>query len=451
MRGWCIRRGFKKQGIGIRFCALHELAQWLCGGLVRRLTVALLMLYAFAVPWEYSLDLGEPLGNAARILGIFLLIMAGLLVLMRRGVRRPGAVQWLVLALYLYFVCSYFWTVEQDATVDKIRAYFQVMMIVWIVWEVAEAPEDLRELFRAFVAGCWVLAILTFLNFASASSAAEQLAGQVRFVAEGQDPNDVARFLDLGFPLAALLFATEKHWLARSLAIGYIPAGLLAVLLTASRGGFSGALAALLGSAILLVMWRPRASSVVFVGLAVTVVAIFLFVPAGSLDRLATIPEEVGGGDLNDRLNIWDAGWHAFTRSPWWGYGAGTFTTAAGLASGDTAHNTVMAVLVTGGLAGTAIFTGILAGVVRAVSRTGGLLRVALGTGMVVWLITSMVGSVEENRATWLVFAMVTLAGRLAEERREAMMELFSGEGRREATMPVYAGSRLTVASRPGG
>jgi O-antigen ligase len=187
------------------------------------------------------------------------------------------------------------------------------------------------------------------------------------------------------------------------------------------------------------------------VGLAVTVVAIFLFVPAGSLDRLATIPEEVGGGDLNDRLNIWDAGWHAFTRSPWWGYGAGTFTTAAGLASGDTAHNTVMAVLVTGGLAGTAIFTGILAGVVRAVSRTGGLLRVALGTGMVVWLITSMVGSVEENRATWLVFAMVTLAGRLAEERREAMMELFSGEGRREATMPVYAGSRLTVASRPGG
>jgi hypothetical protein len=105
----------------------------------------------------------------------------------------------------------------------------------------------------------------------------------------------------------------------------------------------------LLGSAILLVMWRPRASSIVFVGLAVTVVAIFLFVPAGSLNRLATIPEEVGGGDLNDRLNIWDAGWHAFTRSPWWGYGAGTFTTAAGLASGDTAHNTVMAVLVTGG------------------------------------------------------------------------------------------------------
>ncbi len=408
---------------------------------MRRLTVVLLMLYAFAVPWEYSLDLGEPLGNAARILGILLLMTAAPAVLMTGGMRRPGVVQWLVLAFYLYFVCSYFWTVEQEATVEKMRAYFQVMMIVWIAWEIADAPEHLRGLLRAFVAGWWGLAIRTFVSFPSLSSvAAGQLAGQARFVAEGQDPNDVARFLDLGFPLAALLFATERRWLARSLAIGYIPAGLLAVLLTASRGGFSGALVALLGSAILLVIWRPRASSMVLIGLAATVTALFLFVPAGSLDRLATIPQEVGSGDLNDRLNIWDAGWHAFTRSPWWGYGAGTFTTAAGLASGDTAHNTGMAVLVTGGLVGTAVFVGFLAGVTWALFRTSGLLRVALGTVMLVWLITSMVGSVEENRATWLLFGMVALAGRMAEERRGAMMELFSGADGLEARMPVYAG-----------
>jgi O-antigen ligase len=407
---------------------------------VRRLTVALLMLYAFAVPWEYSLDIGEPLGNAARILGILLVVTAVPSALMREGLRRPGAVQWLVLVFYLYFMCSYFWTVEQDATVEKMRAYFQVMMIVWLVWEIAETPQQLRGIMHAFVAGCWVLAILTFFNFASATSVAtSQLAGQVRFVAEGQDPNDVARFLDLGFPLAALLFATERRWLARSLAIGYLPAGLLAVLLTASRGGFSGALVAMLGAAILLVIWRPRASSIVFVGLAATVVALFLFVPAGSLDRLATIPEEVGSGDLNDRLNIWEAGWHAFTRSPWWGHGAGTFTTAASLAAGDTAHNTVMAVLVTGGLAGTAIFLGILAGVSRAVFQTAGLLRVASGTGMAVWLITSMVGSVEENRTTWLLFGIIALAGRLAEEQHESMMEMFSGEDGKEARMPLNA------------
>jgi O-antigen ligase len=403
---------------------------------MQRVTVGLLTLFAFAVPWEYSLDAGEPFGNVARILGILLLLAAVPVVLMAREMRRPGLVQWLVLALYLYFACSYFWTVEQEATLEKIRAYFQVMMVVWLTWEVAKTPQHLRGMLRALVAGCWVLAILTWMNFSSVSA----VAGQIRFVAEGQDPNDVARFLDLGFAPAALLFATETGWLTRMLAMLYVPAGLLAVLLTASRGGFSAALAALLGSAILLVMWRPRAAAMVFVGLAVTVGALFLFVPAGSVERLATIPEQLGSGDWNDRLNIWNAGWHAFTLAPWRGYGAGTFTTAAGLATGDTAHNTVMAVLVSGGLAATAIFLAILAGVAWAVWRTSGLLRVALGTTLAVWLITAMVGSVEESRFTWLLFGMMALAGRLETEQPHAMMRAFSGQERRELRVLVYAG-----------
>jgi O-antigen ligase len=404
---------------------------------MQRVTVGLLTLFAFAVPWEYSLDVGEPFGNVARILGILLLVAAVLMVLVAREMRSPGLVQWLVLGLYLYFVCSCFWTVEQEATLEKIRAYFQVMMVVWLTWEVAKTPQHLRGMLRALVAGCWVLAILTWMNFSSASAVA---AEQIRFAAEGQDPNDVARFLDLGFAPAVLLFATETGWLTRVLAMLYVPAGLLAVLLTASRGGFSAALAALLGSAILLVMWRPRAAGMVFVGLAVTAGALFLFVPAGSVERLATIPEQLGSGDWNDRLNIWNAGWHAFTLAPWRGYGAGTFTTAAGLATGDTAHNTVMAVMVSGGLVATGIFLAILVGVARAVWRTSGLLRVALGTTLAVWLITAMVGSVEESRFTWLLFGMMVLAGRLEAEQPDAMMRVFSGQERKQWRVLAYAG-----------
>lgn len=384
---------------------------------MERLTVVLLMLFAFAVPWEYSLDMGEPFGNAARILGILLLFAVIPAALMNGGLRKPGLVQWLVLVFYLYFVCSYFWTVDQEATIEKIRAYFQVMMIVWIVWEVASGPEHFRGLVRAFVAGCWVLAILTLLNFTQVSTASpEQIADQVRFVAEGQDPNDVARFLDLGFPFAALLFAKESRWWVRAAAIGYLPAGLLAVLLTASRGGFSAAVAACLGTAALLLAWRPRVASATFLGLGLTLGGLVLFVPTETLDRLATIPGEMQGGGWNDRFNIWNAGWHAFTQAPLCGFGAGTFTVAAGLATGDTAHNTFMAVLVMGGLTGTAILVSIICAVVWAVLKTSGLIRIALGTTFVVWAITSMVGSVEENRATWLIWGMMAVAGRLAEE-----------------------------------
>ncbi len=124
---------------------------------MRRIAWGLLLVFAFATPWEYSLDLGEPLGNIARIVGLLLLLAAIPAILQAGRLRTPGAMQWLVLALYLWFCCSYFWTIEPVATLEKIRGYFQEMMIVWLVWEFAESPHALCGLLRAYVAGSWVL------------------------------------------------------------------------------------------------------------------------------------------------------------------------------------------------------------------------------------------------------------------------------------------------------
>src|SRR5580698_3476831 len=137
---------------------------------MRKATRALLLLFAFAIPWEYSLDLGEPFGNIARIVGLVLLFAAIPAVLQAGRIRTPGPVQWLVLALYLWFCGSYFWTIEPLVTLEKMRGYFQEMMIVWLVWEFAETPRDLRSLLQAYVAGAWVLAALTFSNFSSADA-----------------------------------------------------------------------------------------------------------------------------------------------------------------------------------------------------------------------------------------------------------------------------------------
>ena len=195
---------------------------------MRRVAWALLLAFAFAVPWEYSLDIGEPLGNIARIAGLVLLLASVPAVLQSPQLRRPGPVQWLALALFLWFCCTFFWTIEAQATLGRLRGYFQVMLPVWLVWELADDAQHLRDLLRAFIAGSWLLAVLTIADLASPE------AGQIRFVAGGQDPNDVARFLDLGFPLAMLLADSETTWLGKALAIGYLPVGLVGVLLTAS-------------------------------------------------------------------------------------------------------------------------------------------------------------------------------------------------------------------------
>ena len=95
-------------------------------------------------------------------------------------------------------------------------------------------------------------------------------------------------------------------------------------------------------------------------------------VPRETFERLATIPEQLRGGGLNQRINIWSAGWHAFVQAPLMGTGAGSFVSAAGLSPMDTAHNTVLSILVDGGLCALFLAVAILALAVRSVLQTHG-------------------------------------------------------------------------------
>lgn len=389
---------------------------------MRRAAWLLLLLFTFAVPWEHSLDLGEPFGSVARLAGLLLLAVTIPALLLAGRMRRPGALSWLVLALYLWFCCTALWSIDLATTLDKLRAFFQEMMIVWLLLEFAESPRDLRLLLRAAVFGCWILAALTLIDFRSAEAV---VAEQLRFAAYGQDPNDVARFLDLGFPLAALLAVVEEKKIFRIAAFLYLPVGLLAVLLTASRGGFVAALLAVAGSAFLLLRGRLRAQRVGLFVLPALVVGAWFAVPHTTLERLATIPEQLRGGGLNQRIEIWSLGWRAFTHAPVFGSGMGTFVSAAGLAPADTAHNTALALAVGGGLCALSLAAFLFFVAIRAALQAGGALRIALLTALAVWLVTAMVGTVEESRFTWLLLGFAALAGRMAGEGGEALSVCF--------------------------
>jgi hypothetical protein len=56
---------------------------------------------------------------------------------------------------------------------------------------------------------------------------------------------------------------------------------------------------------------------------------------------------------------------------------------------------------------------------------------------LVVWLITSLVATVEESRTTWLLLALIALAGRLAVEQPEELAAYFPGASSTPATGPV--------------
>ena len=176
---------------------------------------------------------------------------------------------------------------------------------------------------------------------------------------------------------------------------------------------------ALAGSGLLLARGHPRRVLAAPSLCRRSPSLLWFIIPHGTLERLATISEQLQGGDLNQRWNIWEAGWHAFVRAPFFGTGAGTFVSAAGLAPVDTAHNTALSIAVAGGLCALFLATAIVAAAIWSIARTRGPLRWALATTLLVWFITSLVATVEENRATWLLLAIIALAGRLAVDQPE--------------------------------
>ncbi len=254
------------------------------------------------------------------------------------------------------------------------------------------------------------------MNFASPAT-----AGQVRFAAEGQDPNDVARFLDLGFPMAALLLHADQRRWGKALALGYLPIGLAGVVLTASRGGLLVASLAIVGCGLLLIRTHPRTIVGGLLASPALAAIFWLTVPHATVARIATIPEQLMGGDLNQRFNIWAAGWQAFVRAPLFGSGAGSFVAAAGLARIDTAHDTALSVAVDGGLVALALALAIVVAAARNVFVTRGPARIALATALMVWMATSLSAMVEGNRSTWFLLALIAVASRLAVEAPVAM------------------------------
>jgi O-antigen ligase len=225
------------------------------------------------------------------------------------------------------------------------------------------------------------------------------------------------------------LLNSERRWPSRLLAAGYLPVGFVAVLLTASRGGFLAAVVALAGSMVLVGYGHPRRVMAGSLALPPIAVLLWFSVPRETFERLGTISEQLHGGDLNQRLNIWAAGWHAFVQAPFFGTGVGSFISAAGLAPMDTAHNTALSIAVSGGLCALFLAAAIVAAAIGSILQTHGPLRWALATALLVWLITSLVATVDESRTTWLLLALITLAGRLSVEQPDELAACFPDSG----------------------
>jgi len=396
-----------------------------------------LWLFVFTLPWERLVSLpglyivSRATGGLSLGLTLFAVVMSG-------RVRRWRAYQ---IAAFLFVIWAGIsvWISGIPQIPQKYWTFVQLFAVVFMMWQLAPTAERVRRLLEAFALGGFVPAFATIALFIQSHGSLR------RFSAAGADPNSLAMTLALVMPIAWYLSLTTERplraWIYRS----YIPIGLFATALSASRGGLIAWIVAL--SIIPLTMkLSPGRLAAVMAMMAVSAVLLAVYVPENIVQRFGTTGTSLGssvqGGGLGGRVRFWIAGFHAFAYKPLAGYGTGGFIRAITPELGAealVAHNSFISVLVEEGLVGLLLYCSMLLAVLRDLfdlpsleRRFALVLFATLGTALLplTW---------EDQKSAWYVMAI--------------LVGLTVYKGMRRPARPVQAmqARPVTLARRPGG
>nr|MBA3319611.1 hypothetical protein [Gemmatimonadales bacterium] len=199
---------------------------------------AALWVFIFSVPWERILVM-PGISVMPKVTGAIALGLAVMTAVLSGRIRRVHSFQLLAL-LFVLWAGVVLLIVGGAKLPNKYWTWPQLVLVAWMIWELAPSASRVRGLFTAYVFGAYVAVLNTLLLY-------RREAGVLRrFAAGGGDPNDLAMVLALGIPMAWYLGTVYRHPLLRWACRAYLPAAVVAVGLTGSRGGLLATTVALL-------------------------------------------------------------------------------------------------------------------------------------------------------------------------------------------------------------
>ena len=385
---------------------------------MRTIAYWLSLVLIFLIPWENMISLGGNETTWAKALGLLVGTVWVFTVVVTGKFRKPRPFHVAIYLFLLWNVISVFWSVDVDLTLVRLQTYFQLAVLVFILWDLYTTPAALQAGLQAYVLGAYV---------AIGSTVANYLAGvqesSLRYAATGFNANDLGLTLALGIPVAWHLAVSESNGkMAQALRLlnyAYLPAAVLAILLTGSRGALIAALPALffvVGSLPRLKLFQRLLIFAALVGALLTLQSL---VPQPSLDRLATTGTQIAAADLGGRVEIWSDGIAVFLDHPLLGVGTGAFRVA--IESGKAAHNSYLAVLVGAGLIGFVLFAIILVMVVNQAMRQPKWASRLWLTILLVLALGNFVHNWELEKPNWLFLSLVIVSAALSVRRDESL------------------------------
>jgi O-antigen ligase len=363
---------------------------------------AALWVFVFSMPWE-NLIVIPGVGAISRLFGMVAFSVALITAVVSARIRRLHALHMLAV-LFLFWAAVGLLLFQVDVQVPKkFYTYVQLIMVLWIIWELAPTRKRALGLLTAYVCGAYVAAVNTIMVFRTEAGL------ERRFSAEGSDPNDLAMTLVLALPMAWYLGMTYRQPIVRWICRGYLPIGVLAIVLTGSRGGMVAGLVGLMIVPFTMTRLSPGRLAAAVLILGVSGAVAVAYTPDIIIQRLASTRGSIEGGTMGGRTTIWMAGARAFIQRPITGYGAGSFAPAIRPILGypRVSHNSYLTVLVEQGLVGFLLYVGMFFAVLVAALRLPVLERrfalILLATLAVAMLPLSW----EDQKAAWFTLAAV--------------------------------------------
>jgi len=370
-----------------------------------------LLLFVFAIPWEGSVYI-PGLGGGASLIGPIVVFFTLAAVASGRGrlqFRPPPVFALVMTSLVIWGACSYFWSENPNGTISRALTYFQLLLMVFAMWELCRTEAAHRKLLQAYILGAYIVVGLILGNYILNPFTPNSQQLVFRYTGIPGDPNNIATHIAIGIPMAWFLVLTCKSIPLRWLYLLFIPTSLLAIGLTASRGGAVVAIVAL--SIIPLTYTRLNLLSrvVVFSLLCGSLIMVPVFIPPHNLERLAETGAEVTEGNVSNRSQIWQAGMAAWVQRPLTGVGLGGFSAAIAPILGfpQAPHNSFISMLVELGIVGLLLFTFLFIIVILPILRLKGTERAFYTILWTCLIIASLPLGLDYKKVTWFIFIVL--------------------------------------------
>jgi O-antigen ligase len=288
-----------------------------------------------------------------------------------------------------------------------------------MLWDLYTTRTAIEAGLQAYVLGLTVPIVSTIASFIASTNTEYALYG--RYSAPGNNANTTGILLAIGLPLAWYLAASAgESKTAQALRLvnyAYIPAITFTIILTGTRFALIMSLPAFLFGLGTLKGLKTVSRILIFVLLLAAVFALGPIIPEAIFARLGTIDDEIQGGDLNDRTELWKTGLDLWLEHPILGLGSAGYNTSVETIYGRprSVHNSFIAVLAELGIIGLGLFGIVLVTAVSLAWRHQRTLDAWFWlTVLATWGLGNLALTWTYSKPTWLLLTLLAVSASLS-------------------------------------